>query len=170
MDTNVILARFAPRDPLHAVARNFLSPPRGQKVVSPISFLEMQAVLSRGTVGLDIPDFLVGERGPRKIKALAEYFIKLLDLRMESIALTVRLRISGTGVNMPLEYSEALRKAAELKLKTLDLLHLSYAGLISNMRVRIENFVTSDGDILDRESIIREQFGFKVIHPKDAPS
>jgi len=53
-------------------------------------------------------------------------------------------------VGVPLEYSEALKNAAELKLKTMDLLHLSYAGLISSLRARIKNFVTSDWSILER--------------------
>ncbi len=71
-------------------------------------------------------------------------------------------------MTMPIEYSEALKTAAGLRLKTLDLLHLAYAGLLNSLRVRVENFVTADSDILARSRFIAEQFGFNTLHPKDA--
>ncbi len=104
----------------------------------------------------------------RRIRALSEYFVKFLQLRMESLPLTARVRVAGSTVNIPMEYSEALKRAAELRLKTLDLLHLAYAGLVSNLRAKIDSFVTADSDILDRGAVIEQQFGFNVAHPKDA--
>ena len=61
------------------------------------------------------------ETGLRRIRALSEYFVRFLQLRMESLPLTARVRVAGSTVNMPLEYSEALKRAGELRLKTLDL-------------------------------------------------
>ena len=50
----------------------------------------------------------------------------------------------------------------------MDLLHLAYAGLVSNLRTKIDNFVTADSDILGRSAVIEQQFGFNVAHPDDA--
>ncbi len=124
--------------------------------------------MSRGTVTLDIPQFFEKETGVRRIRALSEYFVKFLQLRLESLPLTARVRVAGSTVNIPMEYSEALKRAAELRLKTLDLLHLAYAGLVSNLRAKIDSFVTADSDILDRGAVIEQQFGFNVAHPKNA--
>ncbi len=164
----MILARFAPKDPLHAAARSFFSTEKAERIISPISLVEINAVLSRENITFDTPEFIAKETGVRRIRALSEYFIKFLGLRMESLPLTARVRVAGSTVNIPLEYSEALKRAGELRLKTLDLLHLAYAGLVSNLRTKIDNFVTTDSDILDRGLVIEQQFGFKVAHPKDA--
>ena len=128
----------------------------------------MSAVLSREDVGLEIPGFIAEESGARRVRALTEYFVRFLGLRLESLSLTSRLRVAGSTVTLPVEYSEGLKRAAELRLKTLDVLHLAYAGLLNSLRVRIGNFVTADSDILARSRIIAEQFGFNALHPKDA--
>ncbi len=131
---------------------------------------KINAVLSGGNIRFDTPEFMAKETGVRRIRALSEYFVRFLQLRMESLPLTARVRVAGSTVNMPLEYSEALKRAGELRLKTLDLPHLAYAGLISNLRTKIDNFVTADSDILDRHfiAVIEQQFGFNAAHPKDA--
>jgi predicted nucleic acid-binding protein len=61
VDTNVVLARFAPKDPVHAAARKFFSSP-GERIISPVSIVEMNAVLSREFLGLEVPTFLSGEQ------------------------------------------------------------------------------------------------------------
>ncbi len=168
MDTNVILARFAPKDPLYSAAKSYFSTDRENRIISPVSLLEMNAVLSREDVGFDVPEFLAREPGHRRTRAISESFIRLLNLRLESLGLTVRLRVGEATVSMPIEYAEALKNAAELGLKALDLLHLSYAGLINALRVRINNFVTSDREILERSVSIAERMGINAIHPRDA--
>ncbi len=117
---------------------------------------------------MDVPEFIDEESGARKVRALTEYFVRFLGLRMESLSLTARLNVANSIVAMPIEYSEALKRAAALKLKTLDLLHLAYAGLLNSLRVRVERFVTTDLDILAGSKIIAEQFGFNALHPEDA--
>ena len=96
MDTNVVLARFAPRDPVHAAARKFFSSP-GERIISPVSIVEMNAVLSRESIGLEVPAFLSGETGSRTVRAVSEYFIRFLGLRIESLTLTVRLSVGDVS-------------------------------------------------------------------------
>ncbi len=167
MDTNVILARFAPKDPLRQAAKNFFDS-KGDRIVSPISILEICAVLSREGVKFDSPRLVMGETETRRVLAISEYFVEFLGMRVESLSLTNRVRIAGSTLSLPLEYSEALKKAGELKLRTVDLLHLAYSGLISSLRTRIDRFVTSDSGIIDRARTIEAQFGFTVVHPKEA--
>ena len=167
MDTNVILARFAPEDPLRFAAKKFFDS-KVDRIVSPISLLETSAVLSRGNARFDIPDILARETEARRVLALSEYFVVFLGLRIESVSVTSKMRVGGSTLSLPMEYSEALKKAGELKLRALDLLHLAYAGLISSLRIRIDRFVTSDSGILDRGGVIAAQFGLRVVHPEKA--
>jgi predicted nucleic acid-binding protein len=167
VDTSVILARFAPGDPLRHVAKKFFDY-KVERIISPVSLLEMSAVLSRGKTRFDVPEFLARETESRRVVALSEYFIEFLGLRIESLALTSRMQVGGSTLSLPLEYSEGLKKAGGLKLRALDLLHVAYAELISNLRTRIDRFVTSDGGILDRSRLIEDQFSFRVVHPSTA--
>lgn len=124
--------------------------------------------MSRGNVRFDVPDFVARETGARRVLALSEYFVESLRLRIEALAVTRRTRIGRSSLTLALEYAEALKRAGNLKLRALDLLHLVYAELISSLRVRVERFVTSDEGILDRSRAIEEQLGFRAVHPTEA--
>jgi hypothetical protein len=68
-----------------------------------------------------------------------------------------------------MEYSKAASEAHRLRLKALDLLHLAYASLISQLEFKLDLFVTADQDILDAASEIEESLGLRTRHPKDLP-
>jgi len=126
-----------PGNPLRLVAKSFFDS-KGERIVSPISLLEMSAVLSRGNARFDAPDFLARATEARRVLALSEYFVEFLRLRVESLSFVGKGWVGGSTLSLPLEYSEALKKAEPLKLRALDLLHLVYAALASNLGTRID--------------------------------
>jgi hypothetical protein len=95
VDTNVVLARFAPRDPLRPFAKKFFDS-KGERIVSPLSLIEMNAVLSRGDVEFETPQFLARESEEKRVLALSEFFVEKLGLRVESFSITSKARISCT--------------------------------------------------------------------------
>jgi len=69
---------------------------------------------------------------------------------------------------VPMEYTTAAALAPKLKLRSLDLLHLAYASLISRLEFSISSFVTGDETILGKTDEIRESLNIAVTHPDDA--
>jgi hypothetical protein len=67
-----------------------------------------------------------------------------------------------------MEYSTAAALAPKLKLRSLDLLHLAYASLISRLEFSIFSFVTGDEIIIGKTDEIRESLNMTVTHPNDA--
>jgi hypothetical protein len=67
-----------------------------------------------------------------------------------------------------MEYSTAAALAPKLKLRSLDLLHLAYASLISRLEFSIFSFVTRDEIIIGKTDEIRESLNMTVTHPNDA--
>ena len=66
---------------------------------------------------------------------------------------------------LPSEYKRAFLLAPELKLRTLDLLHISYAWNLKMNGKNIEKFATFDEEILRKSDKIKELTDIRVIEP-----
>ncbi|HZY93742.1 MAG TPA: PIN domain-containing protein [Candidatus Bathyarchaeia archaeon] len=167
MDTNVLLAAYAPKDPMNREARNFLDKNRALKVASPLTFVELSAILGRANPSLDIPTSYTHEYSLRqRIRASVEYMFHDADVRLASHVGISTLRFQQRTISLPMEYSSAAKIAHALGLKTLDLLHLAYAHLISKLQLHIDSFITGDGDILSKASQIQHELGLTVDRPR----
>jgi predicted nucleic acid-binding protein len=86
--------------------------------------------------------------------------MNLSDIELEAL---VKYTLRKTNVQrIRVKWENVFKKAREYanssKLKSLDLLHLSVAGI-----ARCKYFITFDKDILNRSEIIKEKTGIKVI-------
>ncbi len=130
IDTNVIISYVDQLDQNHGKARRLLDTLNGDRVVSELTKVELASVFSRA--GFEDP------------LALSLYSIRKVDARI---------------VNA--DFNRVLIKAAEishrLKLRTLDLLHITVASLIGAQKL-----VTFDRDILSKSNLI-SKFGIEVI-------
>ena len=128
LDTNVIVSYVNPRDPLHGAARRLIESLRSRGlVVSQLVPLELSSVYSR-TMRLT----------SLEIEALVEYSLSVTGARLEQVDCD-RLIL------------EAKLKAPELKLRTLDLLHVTAAYLLG-----AEAIATFDRDIIaKRDQILK---------------
>ena len=167
VDTNVIVAAYSPRDPLHQAAKSFLSRQQPRKVVSALSFAELSAVLARVRPELQLPEPVQKEPLKRRVRAAVEYIFRDSGLTLASQVGTSVIHVGGSTVHIAMEYSKAASEAYRLRLKTLDLLHLAHASLISQLEFELDLFVTADRDILDAASQIEDSLGLRTANPKD---
>ncbi|OLD03933.1 MAG: hypothetical protein AUJ07_05160 [Crenarchaeota archaeon 13_1_40CM_3_53_5] len=168
VDTGVLIAAYAPKDPLRSAARNFLGKSRASRIISSLTFEELSSVLSRIEENLELPSILRQEPPQRRIRALVEYVVRDCRLTIASQVGSSRIRLGGRSVTMPMEYSTAAALAPKLKLRSLDLLHLAYASLISRLEFSISSFVTGDETILGKTDEIQESLNITVTHPDNA--
>lgn len=165
VDTNVILAKYFPKDKHHVKAARFLDLTRETKIVSPITLVELAAVLSRLEGRLQAPQELLEQTPKRRIRALIEFLVRDSNLFLIRVPIQTKTRISRTVLSLPFEYHSCLRLAHALKLKTLDLLHLSYADSLKNCGYEVNAFVTFDKDILARSDAIQNETEIEVREP-----
>ncbi len=164
VDTNVILAKYFPGDRVQAQASLFLEN-RERKLVSPVTVLELASVISRLDNALTAPKEFFDVTPKRRIKALVEYMIRDNNLMPATLTVKTKVKLGKTLVMIPIEYHSGLRLAHALKLKTLDLLHISYADLLKRSGYELEHFVTYDQDILAKSREIKEETAIEVTEP-----
>ncbi len=130
VDTNIIISYVDQLDQNHGKARRLLDTLNEDRVVSELTKVELASVFSRA-----------GFKDPL---ALSLYSIRKVDARIVNV-----------------DFNRVLVKAAEishrLKLRTLDLLHITVASLIGAQKL-----VTFDRDILSKSNLI-SKFGIEVI-------
>ena len=132
LDTSVVISAANAQDPNHSKALELL---KGEKnVVSELTIAELYSVVSR-VVGV-----------PREeLDALVEYMVEASGAHL--------IRVGWSDV-----FRRAYVMAGELKLKTLDLLHVS-AALVMKAR----EFVTLDKEIIGRGSVVERLTGVRVV-------
>lgn len=123
IDTNVIISFLNSRDVNHPRAMKILDHD-GKMVTSPVAVLELKSVLSRTTnLALD------------EIEAFADYLPEI--------------DIEVPGVDMNKVISNAGEIAVRIRMKTLDLLHLS-----ASIFLEADNFVTFDHEFAEKKNEI----------------
>lgn len=168
VDTNVLVAAYAPRDPLHKASKAFLDKSETTRIISPLTFEELSSVLARTEEELELPPALAREPLARRIRAVVEYMVTDSRLTLASQLGSSRVRVGGRSVLVPLEYWKAARLAPLLRLRALDLLHLAYAHLIGRLEFGVKSFVTGDEDIISKAADIHKSLEVAVRHPRDA--
>jgi len=120
LDTNVIIAYMDVKDPNHSKAERLLKLIKDEaKVVSELTKIELASVYSRGNVS--------------DPQAFAIYSINEVEARI--------IRVDFSRVLL-----EAFKLSSALKLRTLDLLHISICKIAG-----IERFATFDRNIIARK-------------------
>ncbi len=131
IDTNVIISYLNKNDVNHSRALKILD--NGDKMItSMIAILELRSVLSR-TTNLD------GDEIEAFVDYLPEIKLEVPELDMNTV------------------FSNASEIAIRIRMKTLDILHLSASVLLS-----ASNFVTFDGEFTEKENEIA-RIGLRII-------
>ena len=130
IDTNVIISFLNNRDVNHARALNILSHD-GKMITSPVAALELKSILSRTTnLGID------------EIEAFVDYLPEI--------------NVEVPEVDMDKVISNAIEIAVRLRMKTLDILHIS-----ASMILEADDFVTFDREFAEKEKEIAN-FGLRI--------
>ena len=130
IDTNVIISFLNSRDINHEKALKTLNHD-SEMVTSPVAILELKSVLCRTTT-LDTDE----------IEAFVDYLHEI--------------NIEVPMIDMNKVISNAIEIAVNIRMKTLDILHLA-AGVVLN----VDDFITFDREFLEREKEI-ENIGLRV--------
>ena len=130
IDTNVIISFLNSRDINHEKALKILNHD-GEMVTSPVAILELKSVLCRTTT-LDTDE----------IEAFVDYLHEI--------------NIEVPMIDMNKVISNAIEIAVNIRMKTLDILHLA-AGVVLN----VDDFITFDREFLEKEKEI-ENIGLRV--------
>ena len=134
IDTNIIVSYMDEADANHSRAVKLIQSLRGEKLVtSRLALVELASVYSRA--GLEDP------------LALALYSIEESGVELAEIDFNDAL-------------SQAFRLSAELRLRTLDLLHIMASKLLG-----ARYFATFDKDIINKKDLVA-RIGIRVISDK----
>ncbi len=132
IDTNVIISFISKSDVNHSRALRILDNNEGM-VTSPVAILELKSVLSRTT-----------DLGVDEIEAFADYLAE------------IKIEVPEVDINKVLNNASDI--ATRIRMKTLDILHLS-----ASMILDVNGFVTFDHEFLEKKNEI-EGIGLKIIH------
>lgn len=157
----MIIARYKPGDPLHKPAEKFFNRSDTSLHASYLTVVELSAVLSRILDELTVPDDTV-----KDVRTLVAFIFRDCKLILSPYLYTVSAVIEGQRARMPLEHYLAFKHAEELRLKTLDLLHLCHAAVLKEM-MNVNTLITGDEDLISQSQTVRKLFGVRVKHPRD---
>lgn len=159
LDTNVIVARYKPADPLYQDVNELFSGGFGF-FISPITLFELYSVISRIRPNLVLPQ----EARHASIATIVRFMIEDCGLKPAFKTLLASSYLLGERVRSPLEYWLTMMLAEKLRLRVLDLLHIAYAAML---RDKVKVFVTGDDEILEQADAIEKAVELKVKHPKE---
>jgi predicted nucleic acid-binding protein len=133
IDTNILISYIDKNDAKHNMAEDLLNK-YTNKVISELNIIEMRSVLSRSYIKEE------------EIDALIDYLIIKNNIQIKSIDINKSIVKGNEMVN-------------NLKLKTLDLLHLANAILLN-----ADKFITFDKDFVNKKKAIKN-YNLEVINP-----
>ncbi|MFH0848770.1 MAG: hypothetical protein V1857_04640 [archaeon] len=174
VDTGVMLARYIPGDPENPSCSRFFERIETNKFVSVLSILELSCVFSRllETDEVEVPpeieESLTELSREERIRTMVEYVLEDCGLRtveVDPIHLTISLLGSPTKISHVCY--KALNLASELRLRTLDILHLAHISSLVDEGVQIECLVTNDSELLARRKQISEILRIRVLSVKE---
>jgi len=175
VDTSVIVARYVPADPAFKEVERFFKTSSESRYISEISVLELHCVFSRlirsGRLTAHLePSRFADLDMKEKVKVAVEHAIQTWRLTVTTPERTyARFPLSRQSIETQHEFFEAIRAAPTLGLKTLDMLHLTYAKTMRETVPALGTFTTLDADIISRRNEIESELGITVVSPLDTP-
>lgn len=163
IDTSMLVTVLDKEDPLYDNANKFLLEPT-EKIISPLVITELASVLSRKLKEIKFHKTLLGEIKKltpfEKILFIVSYLLKKFNLKLVSLA---KETITHFGV-MPAVFSTALWLSVDVKLRTLDLLHLAYATLFKRNNYPITAIATLDEDFYNKRREITKATNLTIYY------
>ncbi|MDP2900004.1 MAG: type II toxin-antitoxin system VapC family toxin [Candidatus Bathyarchaeota archaeon] len=171
IDTNILLARYSPREPYHDDAKRLLEAVEGGAVEGVTSILTLVEVVSSVSRAYNRSK----KRGAMGRDEAAGAFLRRVattrNLSFIPLGGEIAMSVDGVTIDMPALLAVALELGAKTGVKTLDNLHVASATVASRIfGQKIDYFVTLDGDILKHKNEIATNSGVVVVKPADVPT
>jgi len=157
IDTSVIVAALDPTDPRQKSAKMILREER-EKAISELVLAELSSVLAREELLLELKEKL-DLREELIVPTALLYLIKRFELWYGRVNGYTKIPVLGE-LYSPI--SIAINLSANIKLKTLDLLHVAYAKLLKDKGKAIDTLITVDEEFKSAERIIKDLLDMKV--------
>jgi predicted nucleic acid-binding protein len=171
LDTNVILARWAPQEAHHSDAKKILQAVEEGKAEAVTSTLTLLEVVSTTSRAFD----RFKDAKPMKREEISGAYLKRVvntrNLSLIPFGGDVTLNVDDRGVNVPALLAVALEVASKTGVKTLDNIHVASVYVASRISGhRVDYLVTLDEDMLRRRTEIEGLTGVKVAAPGELSS
>lgn len=158
IDTSVIVSALDPADPSSINSIEVLR--KREKVVSELVITELNSVMLRKGNFVNLMSELPGDRNSSSYAAIT-YILQRFDI--------LYLPVQQIQIETPLgKYNNIVAFAIELAnkvpMRTLDLLHLSYASSIANLTRSEIEFVTRDREFELYNTEINDEVGIKIFY------
>jgi hypothetical protein len=131
--------------------------------VSPLTILELFSVYARILDKINLPPLRKELDDVGKLEAIVQASLIDCGLFTAAIPLGAEWTLVTQRITVPLEYAEARNLAARIRLRTLDLLHVSCASLLLKTGTAISHFVTGNQELVSRSDLIRRLTGIRVV-------
>lgn len=167
LDTNVILARYAPDEPQHDEAKILMNKIEAGKIDAVTSVLTLVEVVCTTSRAYQKFDDEAGALGREEVAGA--FLRRVLNIKkLELIPMGGELSVAAEErqVKLPALFALALEIGSKTGVKTLDTLHLASASIASRIYGnKVDYFVTLDEDILKRHEEIRNLIDSNVVSP-----
>ncbi len=171
LDTNVILARWAPGEAHHRDAKRILlavEDGEAEAMTSTLTLLEVVSTTSRAY------DRFKGAGPIGREEISGAYLRRILGTRnlgLVPFGGDISLAVDGREVKVPALLALALEVAAKTGVNTLDSLHVASVSAASRIfGRRVDYLVTLDEDMLSRHAEIEGLTGVRVAAPAEISS
>jgi len=161
VDTNVLISYYFDEEELHEVSTrifNMLKTMRKKVYISPLTLVELYSVIARSLSKYRLPPHytVLDEKGKIQVlvKDILEYSKPILVDDESKLELLDRSSVFHI-------YKKAIDYVATLKLKSLDLMHITYAIELAK-RGLVDTFITLDRELISRRQVL-EGLGLKVM-------
>jgi predicted nucleic acid-binding protein len=169
LDTNVILARYAPNESQHDEAKTLLSKVETGELSAVTSVLTLvEVVCATGRAYERFGDKAEALGREEIAGAFLRRVINIKKLEFIPMGGEASFNVNDRRVKLPALFALALEIGSKTGLKTLDTLHLASASIASRIYgSKIDYFVTLDEDMLKRREDISSLIESRVVSPAD---
>lgn len=165
LDTNIILARYAPDEVHHEEAKELLNKIESGNLSAVTSVLTLVEVVCTTSRAYKRYNRKVGALGQEEVAgAFLRRILKIKKLGFIPMGGEVSVNVEEGQVELPALFVLALEIGSKTGVKTLDTLHLASAAIASRIYgQKIDYFVTLDEDILKRRNAICSLIESRVV-------
>jgi len=167
LDTNIILARYAPDEPQHREAKNLLVKIEEGKLAAVTSILTLIEVVS--TTSRAYERFKGKAEFMKREEVAGAFLRRVISIRNLGLIPTggeISIEVEEQRVKLPALFAVALEIGSKTGVKTLDNIHLASASIASRIYgQKIAYFLTLDEDILKHREEIKDLIEIKVATP-----
>jgi len=161
VDTNMLISYYFDEEKLHEISVRIFNVLRAMQkkiYISSLTLVELYSVIARNLSRYRLPPHYMVLDEEKKIHALVKDILEHLKPILVDDEPKLELFDKSSVFHI---YKKAIDYVATLKLKSLDLMHITYAIELAKRRL-VDTFITLDKELMSRRQVL-EGLGLKVM-------